>query len=162
MMESLKGEADLIIDTSGLSPHDLRDRVRQAFSSGPVRTSVQISVVSFGYKYGVPRDVDLMMDVRFLPNPHWVRELRPLPGTDEKVRAYVKRQEAYGPFMEKLTGLLDVTLPGYLAEGKAFLVIGVGCTGGRHRSVVVAEDLVEYFAGRDLKVTIEHRDLDRD
>jgi RNase adapter protein RapZ len=162
LMESLKGEADLIIDTSGLSPHDLRDRVRQAFSSGPVRTSVQISVVSFGYKYGVPRDVDLMLDVRFLPNPHWVHDLRPLPGTDEKVRAYVKRQAAYTPFMEKLTGLLDVTLPGYLAEGKAYLVMGVGCTGGRHRSVVVAEDLGEYFAGHDLKVTIEHRDLDRD
>jgi UPF0042 nucleotide-binding protein len=162
MMESLKGEADLIIDTSGLTPHDLRDKVRQAFSPGSARTGVQISVVSFGYKFGVPRDVDLVMDVRFLPNPHWVRELRPLPGTDETVRSYVKRQDAYAPFMERLTGLLDVTLPGYLAEGKAYLVIGVGCTGGRHRSVVVAEDLGQYVASHELKVTIEHRDLDRD
>lgn len=162
MMESLKGEADLIIDTSGLSPHELRDRVRQAFSSGSTRTGVQISIVSFGYKYGVPRDVDLVIDVRFLPNPHWVRELRPLPGTEERVRKYVKRQQAYAPFMERLTGLLDVTLPGYQAEGKAYLVIGVGCTGGRHRSVVVSEDLGRYFESHDLKVTIEHRDLDRD
>jgi UPF0042 nucleotide-binding protein len=162
MMESLKGEADLIIDTSGLSPHDLRDRIRQAFAVGPGRTGLQVSIVSFGYKYGVPRDVDMLLDVRFLPNPHWVRELRPLPGTSPKVRAYVKRQEAYGPFIERVAALLDVTVPGFGAEGKAYLVLGIGCTGGRHRSVVVAEDLAQYFRTHDLPVAVEHRDLGRD
>jgi RNase adapter protein RapZ len=161
LMESLKGEADLIIDTSGLTPHDLRDRVRQTFALGGGRTGIQVSIVSFGFKFGVPRDVDLVMDVRFLPNPHWVRELRPLPGTAQKVRGYVKRQDAYRPFMERLTGLLDVTVPGFVAEGKAFLVIGIGCTGGRHRSVVVAEDLAEYFRSHELPVAVEHRDLER-
>ena len=162
MMESLKGEADLIIDTSGLSPHELRDRIRTAFTRSSAKAGLQISIVSFGYKFGVPRDVDLILDVRFLPNPHWVPELRPLPGTDAEVCDYVKGQTAYGPFMERLTSLFDVTVPGYVAEGKAYLVIGIGCTGGRHRSVVVAEDLAGYFAGNDLPVSVEHRDLDRD
>ena len=162
MMESLKGEADLIIDTSGLSPHDLRDRVRQAFTPAAAGAGLQVQIVTFGYKYGVPRDVDLVFDVRFLPNPHWVRRLRPLPGTAEAVRTYVRRQGAYTPFLGRLTELLDVTVPGYVAEGKAYLVIGVGCTGGRHRSVVVAEDLAEYFRSHELPVTVEHRDLDHE
>jgi RNase adapter protein RapZ len=162
MMESLKEEADLIIDTSRLTPHELRDRVRQAFAEGQGKAGLQVSILSFGFKYGVPRDVDLVLDVRFLPNPHWIRELRPLPGTAEKVRSWVKRQETYAPFMERLAGLLDVTVPGYRAEGKAYLVIGVGCTGGRHRSVVVAEELAGYFRARDLQVAVEHRDLAHD
>jgi UPF0042 nucleotide-binding protein len=162
MMESLKEEADLIIDTSGLTPHELRDRVRQAFAKGQGETGLQVSILSFGFKYGVPRDVDVVLDVRFLPNPHWIRELRPLPGTAEKVRSWVKRQEAYAPFMERLAGLLDVTVPGYRSEGKAYLVIGVGCTGGRHRSVVVAEELAGYFRSHDLPVAVEHRDLTHD
>src|SRR5256886_2532747 len=162
MMESLKGEADLIIDTSGLWPHDLRDRVRQAFTPAAAGAGLQVQIVTFGYKCGVPRDVDLVFDVRFLPNPHWVRRLRPLPGTAEAVRTYVRRQGAYTPFLGRLTELLDVTVPGYVAEGKAYLVIGVGCTGGRHRSVVVAEDLAEYFRSHELPVTVEHRDLDHE
>src|SRR6266536_1418770 len=162
MMQSLKGEADLILDTSGLSPHELRDRIRTSFTRSSAAAGLQISIVSFGYKFGLPRDVDLILDVRFLPNPHWVPELRPLPGTDPEVCDYVKGQKAYGGFMERLTSLFDVTVPGYVAEGKAYLVIGIGCTGGRHRSVVVAEDLAGYFAGHDLPVSVEHRDLDRD
>ena len=162
MMESLKGEADLIIDTSGLSPHELRDRIRTAFTRTSAKAGLQISIVSFGYKFGLPRDVDLILDVRFLPNPHWVPELRPLPGTAPEVCDYVKGQKAYRGFMERLTSLFDVTVPGYVAEGKAYPVIGIGCTGGRHRSVVVAEELAGYFAGHDLPVSVEHRDLDRD
>ncbi len=162
MMESLKGESDLIIDTSGLSPHELRDRIRQAFAPVSPAAGLQVQIVSFGYKFGVPRDVDMVLDVRFLPNPHWIRELRPLPGTADEVRRYVKGQEAYGQFMEKLTALLDVTVPGFVAEGKAYLVIGVGCTGGRHRSVVVADELAGYFGNRLYPVNVEHRDLDRE
>ncbi|HEX9234851.1 MAG TPA: RNase adapter RapZ, partial [Actinomycetota bacterium] len=122
----------------------------------------QVAVVSFGFKYGGPRDTDLVFDVRFLPNPHWVDELRPLPGTDRRVREYVTGQPKYGPFMKKLRGLLDTVMPGYVSEGKSYLSIGIGCTGGRHRSVVVAEDLAAYFTDRGYPIALEHRDMDRD
>jgi UPF0042 nucleotide-binding protein len=162
MMESLKEDADLIIDTSGMSPHDLRDRVRDAFAAAPERAGVQVSLVSFGYKHGLPRDSDLVLDVRFLPNPHWVDRLRPLPGTDPKVRSFVVGQNAYAEFMRKLKGLLDVVVPGYVSEGKSYLTIGVGCTGGKHRSVVVADELAAYFRKRGHNVSVEHRDLTRE
>jgi len=163
MMQSLKGDADLIIDTSGLSPHELRDRIRDAFARTPAeKRGLQVSIVSFGYKYGMPRDADLVLDVRFLPNPHWIEALRPLPGTDPKVRSFVTGQRPYGEFMRRLRALLDVTMPGYVAEGKSYLTIGVGCTGGRHRSVVVATELAAYFARRGLYATVDHRDIDRE
>jgi UPF0042 nucleotide-binding protein len=162
MMESLKEGADLIIDTSGMSPHDLRDRVRDAFAGAPEQGVIQVSIVSFGYKHGLPRDADLVLDVRFLPNPHWVDRLRPLPGTDPRVRSYVTAQHAYGQFMRKLKSLLDATVPGYVAEGKSYLTIAVGCTGGKHRSVVIADDLSEYFRKRGHQATVEHRDLNRE
>jgi UPF0042 nucleotide-binding protein len=161
MMESLRGEADLIVDTSGLTPHELRDRIREAFAEAPPEAGLKVSLISFGFKYGAPRDADLVMDVRFLPNPHWVDTLRPLPGTDPEVRAYVEGQDQYGAFVERLEALLDVLVPGYVREGKAYLTIAVGCTGGRHRSVVVSEDLGRWFRDRGLPVAIEHRDLDR-
>lgn len=162
MMESLKERADLIIDTSGMSPHDLRERVRDAFGVTTASSGMRVSVVSFGFKFGVPRDVDLLFDVRFLPNPHWVDELRPLPGSDPHVRDYVASQEPYRAFMKRLTSLLDVTVPGYVSEGKAYLTVGVGCTGGRHRSVVVSEELARYFEERGFTVSVDHRDLDRE
>ena len=162
MMESLKGEADLIVDTSGMTPQDLRDRIREAFAKAPAESAVQVSLVSFGYKYGLPRDADVVLDVRFLPNPHWVDRLRALPGTDDEVRSYVMGQRPYGEFMRRLRALLDAVVPGYVAEGKSYLTIAVGCTGGRHRSVVVADELADYFRKRGHPVTIDHRDLDRD
>jgi RNase adapter protein RapZ len=161
MMESLRGDADLIIDTSDLTPHELRDRIREAFAESPPEHGLKVSLISFGFKYGAPRDADLVLDVRFLPNPHWIEELRPLPGTDERVGTYVHEQAAYGEFMERLRALLDVTVPGYVREGKAYLSIAIGCTGGRHRSVVVADELAGYFRERGLPVAVEHRDLDR-
>jgi UPF0042 nucleotide-binding protein len=123
---------------------------------------VQVSLVSFGYKHGLPRDADLVLDVRFLPNPHWIDRLRPLSGTDPQVRSYVKSQHAYGEFMRKLKGLLDAVVPGYVSEGKSYLTIGIGCTGGKHRSVVVTDDLAEYFRKRGQNVSVEHRDLTRE
>jgi UPF0042 nucleotide-binding protein len=162
MMASLKEDADLIIDTSGMSPHDLRDRVRDMFTRTSEHAGVQVSLVSFGYKHGLPRDADLVFDVRFLPNPHWIDRLRPLPGTDPRVRSYVMGQHAYNEFMRKLKGLLDAVVPGYVSEGKAYLTIGIGCTGGMHRSVVVADELAEYFRKRGQKVSVEHRDLTRE
>jgi UPF0042 nucleotide-binding protein len=162
IMEALRGEADLIIDTSELTPQELRERVREAFSLVAPEAGLQVAVVSFGYKYGVPRDADLVLDVRFLPNPYWVDKLRPLPGTEEVVQRHVTGQPKYQAFMDRLRALLDEMLPGYLAEGKSYLTVAVGCTGGRHRSVVVAEELAGYFRDRGLPVTREHRDVQRD
>jgi UPF0042 nucleotide-binding protein len=161
MMEALRGDADLIIDTSGLTPHELRDRMRDAFSDAPPEESLQVSLVSFGYKYGAPRDADLVIDCRFLPNPHWVEELRPLPGTDERVRTFVQGQATYREFLRRLRALLGFMVPGFVAEGKAYLTVGIGCTGGRHRSVVVVEDLASFFRDKGLPASVDHRDLDR-
>jgi UPF0042 nucleotide-binding protein len=161
MMEGLRGEADLIIDTTALGPHELRDRLRDAFADAPAEQSLQVSLISFGFKYGAPRDADLVLDVRFLPNPHWVDELRPLPGTDERVRTYVKGQQTYREFLRRLRALLGFMVPGFVAEGKSYLTVAVGCTGGRHRSVVVVEDLATFFRDKGLAATVDHRDLDR-
>jgi UPF0042 nucleotide-binding protein len=162
MMESLRADADLVIDTTGLTPHDLRDRIREMFAQAPPEAGLLVSVVSFGFKYGSPRDADLVLDVRFLPNPHWVDELRPLPGDNEKVREYVETQQQYGDFMRRLEALLDVLVPGYVDEGKSYLTVAIGCTGGRHRSVVVADDLAGYFRERGHRVSVSHRDVDHD
>jgi RNase adapter protein RapZ len=161
MMQTLREEADLVIDTTGLTPHDLRDRIREAFADAPPEEGLHVSIVSFGYKYGSPRDADLVFDVRFLPNPHWVDDLRPLPGTSRPVRDYVEGQPEYAPFMRRLESLLDVVVPGYVAEGKSYLTVAVGCTGGRHRSLVVADDLARYFRQRGHVVSVDHRDIDR-
>jgi len=160
MMESLRGDADLIVDTSGLTPHELRERLRPAFSDAPPEAGLQVSLISFGYKYGTPRDADFVIDVRFLPNPHWVDDLRPLPGTDERVRTYVKGQQTYREFMRRLRALLGFIVPGFVAEGKSYLTVAVGCTGGRHRSVVIADELAGFFRDKGLPVSVEHRDLD--
>jgi len=161
MMAQLRGDADLVIDTSGLAPQSLRDRVREAFSDTPPEEGLQVSVVSFGFKYGPPRDADVLFDVRFLPNPHWVEHLRPLPGTDPDVRAYVREQQDFAPFMERIEGLLEVAIPGWVREGKSYLTVAIGCTGGHHRSVVVAEELGAWFRAKGLPVLVAHRDVER-
>lgn len=161
MMESLRGEADLIMDTSTLTPHELRSRLRDAFADAPPEAGLQVSLISFGYKYGTPRDADLVIDVRFLPNPHWVDELRPLPGTDERVVTYVKGQQTYREFMRRLRSLLGFMVPGFVAEGKSYLTVAIGCTGGRHRSIVVVDELAGFFRDKGLSVSVEHRDLER-
>jgi UPF0042 nucleotide-binding protein len=161
MMESLRGEAHLVIDSTGLTPHELRERVRDAFADAPPEEGLQVAVISFGFKFGAPRDADLVLDVRFLPNPHWIPELRSLPGTDTAVRDYVRGQPAYGAFMDRLRGLLDVAVPGYVEEGKSYLSVAIGCTGGRHRSVVAADELADYFREHGLPVVVSHRDVDR-
>jgi UPF0042 nucleotide-binding protein len=162
LLEPLKGEVDLIVDTSNLNVHELRDRLHELFSEHVADGQLQVSVVSFGYKHGLPIDVDLVFDCRFLPNPHWVEELRPLTGLDESVRDYVLSRPGTEAFLTQLDRLLELTLPGYELEGKAYLSIGVGCTGGRHRSVVVAEQLGERLRGHGYRATVHHRDVDRD
>jgi len=161
MMESLREEADLILDTTGLTPHDLRSKIRDAFADSAPEAGLRVSVISFGYKHGTPRDADLVIDCRFLPNPHWVDELRPLPGTDDRVKTYVKGQQTYREFMRRLRALLGYMIPGFVAEGKSYLTVAIGCTGGRHRSVVIGDELAGFFRDKGLPVVVEHRDLDR-
>jgi UPF0042 nucleotide-binding protein len=161
LLRSLRASADLVIDTTELTVHELRDRIIKSFTEEPGESRMQVTVVSFGYKYGIPLDADLVIDVRFLPNPHWVDTLRPLPGTDPRVRDYVLSQPATQAFLERFEQLLDVTIPGYLAEGKRYLTVGVGCTGGRHRSVVVGERIAAMLRDRGLRLVIEHRDIDQ-
>lgn len=161
LLEELRGAADLVIDTSGLTPHDLRDRIRDAFGSSAPRAELTVSLVSFGYKYGSPRDADLVLDCRFLPNPHWIDELRELPGTDQRVQTYVRGQQTYREYLRRLRALLGFMLPGLVAEGRSYLTIALGCTGGRHRSVVVADDLASFFRDKGYPATVEHRDIAR-
>jgi UPF0042 nucleotide-binding protein len=159
LLAALREQADLIVDTSGDTVHDLRDEIIDLLS-GPTEAGLQVNVLSFGFKRGTPREADLLFDVRFLPNPHWVDELRPLDGRDAPVRDYVLGQPIAGPFMERLEGLLDVALPGYVAERKRYLTIAIGCTGGKHRSVAIAEHLAAHLAGHaGVSVRTVHRDL---
>jgi RNase adapter protein RapZ len=162
LLEELKGQADLIVDTSNLNVHELRERLGALFGGDDVEPGeLQTSIVSFGYKHGVPVDVDLLFDCRFLPNPHWVERLRPLPGTDAKVRRYVLQQPETGPFLEELERLFSLLLPAYAREGKAYLSIGIGCTGGRHRSVVIGAELAKILERLGITARVHHRDMDR-
>jgi UPF0042 nucleotide-binding protein len=162
LLEELKGQADIVVDTSELNVHELRDRIREIFGEpAGVASGLQVSVVSFGYKHGLPLDVDLVFDCRFLPNPHWIDSLRELPGTDPKVRRYVMKQEETQEFLEELTRMFSLVLPAYVREGKSYLSIGVGCTGGRHRSVVIAAEIAKLLERLDFPARVHHRDLDR-
>lgn len=162
VLAELRGESDLVIDTSDLNVHELRDRLVEAFGDLEEAT-MRLNLVSFGYKYGLPRDADLVMDVRFLPNPHWVEELRPLNGQDRQVKDYVLGHPDTGPFMERFRSLLDAVVPGYIEEGKRYLTIAIGCTGGKHRSVAIAEEVGRYLEETtDLPVHVDHRDTGRE
>jgi UPF0042 nucleotide-binding protein len=163
LLGDLKGEADVVVDTSELNVHELRDRLRELFGEpGQSEASLRTSIVSFGYKHGLPLDVDLVFDCRFLPNPHWVDELRPLPGTDPRVRDYVLASPEARQFLEELERLMRLLLPAYVREGKAYLSIGIGCTGGRHRSVVMAAELADVLDDLGFPATVHQRDLDRE
>jgi len=162
-LEELKGQADIIVDTSSLNVHQLRDRLHELFDvdgdQGAVR--LQTSIVSFGYKHGLPIDVDMVLDCRFLPNPHWVEDLRPLTGRDPKVRDYVLAQRESKAFLKELDRLFALLIPAFEREGKSYLAIGIGCTGGRHRSVVMGEELARLLARRGTHARVHHRDVDR-
>ncbi len=163
LLEEIKAQADIVVDTSELNVHELRDRLRELFGEPVDATSgLQTSIVSFGYKHGLPLDVDLVFDCRFLPNPHWIDSLRPLPGTDPKVRRYVMKQEETQAFLDELEKLFSLVLPAYVREGKSYLSIGVGCTGGRHRSVVIAAEIARLLERLGFPARVHHRDLDRE
>ena len=161
LLEELRGEADIVIDTSNLNVHELRERLRPSFADDAAGIRLHASIVSFGYKHGLPLDVDLVFDCRFLPNPHWIEALRPLTGTDEPVRAYVLAQPETALFLDELDRLFALLLPAFEKERKSYLSIGIGCTGGRHRSVVLAEELARVFAVRGYAARVHHRDIER-
>jgi UPF0042 nucleotide-binding protein len=159
-LDPLKGEADVVVDTSDLNVHQLRERMEALFGDMD-HVGLQTAVVSFGYKHGLPLDVDLVLDCRFLPNPHWVDELRPHTGRDAQVRDYVLRFPETGEFLERLDALLELLLPAYVAEGKSYLTIAMGCTGGHHRSVVMAEEVARLLRARGFEPRVTHRDIER-
>jgi UPF0042 nucleotide-binding protein len=159
-LDPLKGEADVVVDTSDLNVHQLRERVESLFGDSD-HAGLQTAVVSFGYKHGLPLDVDLVLDCRFLPNPHWVEELRPHTGKEPQVKDYVLRFPETAEFLERLDSLLELLLPAYVAEGKSYLTIAMGCTGGHHRSVVMAEEVARLLRARGFEPRVTHRDIDR-
>ncbi len=158
-LEPLRADADVIIDTSELNVHQLRDRVLEMFEVGKGGRRLQTRIVSFGYKNGLPLDVDVVLDCRFLPNPHWVEELRPLTGRDQAVKDYVLGSPEAQAFLRSLAELFAVVMPGYAAEGKTYLTIAFGCTGGRHRSVAIAEEARRMLEALGFELTLAHRDI---
>lgn len=162
LLAPLRADADLVIDTTALSVHDLRATIESAFGNEST-AETRVTVLSFGYKYGLPMDADLVVDVRFLPNPHWIPELRPHTGLDPEVRDYVLGQESAGEFLDRYHDLIRLISAGYRREGKRYLTLAVGCTGGKHRSVAISEELASRLAAQDgLSVRVEHRDLGRE
>jgi UPF0042 nucleotide-binding protein len=159
--EPLKGVADVVVDTSDLNVHQLKARIGDLFGAEAPTSGMQTTITSFGYKHGLPLDADMVLDVRFLPNPYWVERLRPLTGLDEAVRRHVLDQEATRAFLDKVDELLAMLVPAYVAEGKSYLTLAIGCTGGRHRSVSIAEELARRLRRRGLAPVVQHRDLDR-
>jgi len=161
LLESVKAEADVVVDTSDLNVHQLRDRVLGLFSDDEGVPGMQTTVVSFGYKHGLPLDTDLVIDCRFLPNPYWVDELRDLTGLDAPVRDYVLGQPPSAEFLAELGRLLALLLPAYVREGKSYLTIAFGCTGGRHRSVAIAEQVATSLREQGFLPKVTHRDIER-
>jgi RNase adapter protein RapZ len=159
-LDEVKAQADVVLDTTDLNVHQLRDRLLEIFAHD-AEQDLQTNVVSFGFKYGVPLDVDMVFDCRFLPNPHWVDELRPQTGLDDPVRDYVLDQPESAEFLGKVDDLFGLLLPAFVKEGKSYLSVAVGCTGGRHRSVVIADELAKLLAKRGFEPTVQHRDISR-
>ena len=158
LLERTRDAADLVIDTSSLNVHQLKHRLVAAFDEAST-AQLQLAVESFGFKHGLPLDADIVMDVRFLPNPHWEEALRPLTGHDPAVRAFVLDRPESTAFLDKLDDLLGTVLPAYQAEGRSYLTVAIGCTGGRHRSVVIAEELAARLRARGTAVRTSHRDV---
>ncbi|HVC25762.1 MAG TPA: RNase adapter RapZ [Acidimicrobiales bacterium] len=161
LLQAIRDDADIVIDTSDLNVNELRGRLVDAFAGTEAEGAMQTAVVSFGFKHGIPLDVDLVLDCRFLPNPHWVEGLREHTGLDPDVREYVLRRPEAEEFLDKLDDLLAFLLPAYAREGKSYLSIAIGCTGGRHRSVAIAEELARRVADHGFAPTVHHRDIRR-
>ena len=160
LLESVKARADLVIDTGNLTVHQLRERVVD-FVGANDSAPMAINVVSFGFKHGLPGDVDLVFDLRFLPNPHWVEALRPFTGKDEPVRDYVLSNPDAQLFLKMLDEMLTMLIPRYIDEGKSYLSIAIGCTGGQHRSVALSEELAKLLVGHGYPANVRHRDIEK-
>jgi len=161
-LSTMREVADRIVDTSALTVHQLKDRLIEMYVAPGQRTGLTISLVSFGFKHGVPFDADLVFDVRFLPNPHFVEGLRPLDGRDARVWAFILQHEESRELLRRLEDFLGFVLPAYQREGKAYLTVAVGCTGGRHRSVALVEELKGFLDRLGLAASVAHRDMDRE
>ncbi|WP_223291184.1 RNase adapter RapZ [Streptomyces avicenniae] len=161
LLRELRGDADLVIDTSALNVHELRAKMDAQFAGGD-EPELRATVMSFGYKYGLPVDADHVVDCRFLPNPHWVPELRPFTGTSEEVAGYVFNQPGAKEFLDRYSELLSLIATGYRQEGKRYVTIAVGCTGGKHRSVAVSERLARRLAAEGIETVVVHRDMGRE
>lgn len=161
-LEFLKKQADYIIDTSTLLTRELKQELEKIFVLDEKFSNLMVTVLSFGFKYGIPADADLVFDVRFLPNPYYNEELRPLTGNDESIQNYVMGFDTAKEFLQKLVDMVKFLIPNYILEGKNRLVIAVGCTGGKHRSVTLANELYNALNGNDYGVKIEHRDIEKD
>jgi UPF0042 nucleotide-binding protein len=163
LMDPIREDSDLIIDSSELSVHELRARVSRYFEKEVNDgDDLNTTVVSFGYKYGLPLDADLVFDVRFLPNPHWIESLRPKSGLEQEVRDFVLGRDGAKEFVATVTDLMKVLVPGYRSEGRHYLTIAIGCTGGRHRSVALSEELARSLTeALELPVQVVHRDVDQ-
>ena len=161
LLGELRDRADLVVDTSELNVNQLRSRLIEVFGAEEEGSTMQTSLLSFGFKHGVPLDVDLLFDCRFLPNPYWDETLRHQSGTDPAVRTYVLERPETAVFLEKVEDLLALLVPAYMREGKSYLTVAMGCTGGRHRSVVLAEELGRRLHDHGIPATVFHRDVDR-
>jgi UPF0042 nucleotide-binding protein len=161
LLSGLRDRADLVIDTGELNTNQLRTRLMEVFGGDSPGSTMRTSVLSFGFKYGVPLDVDLMFDCRFLPNPYWNESLRSMGGLDAEVRRFVLDRPETTEFLDKLDELLVMLIPAYIKEGKSYLTVAMGCTGGRHRSVVLAEELSRRLGDHGMPTTVFHRDVDR-
>ena len=161
VLAGLRGDADLVIDTSNFNVHQLTDRIADEFGT-PLTVQLKVSVVSFGFKYGIPVDTDFMADMRFLPNPHWIPELRPRTGLDPEVADYVLAQQGAADFVERWVELIAGVAAGYLGQGKRFAQVAIGCTGGKHRSVTVTQEVVRRLKARGIEARAYHRDLGRE
>jgi UPF0042 nucleotide-binding protein len=162
LLRDLRGSADLVLDTSVLNVHELRGKVAAAFGDAADEARLHLTVLSFGFKYGLPVDADLVADVRFLPNPHWVPDLRPHTGKDAPVRDFVLAQEGAAEFLDRYEALLRLVFDGYEREGKRYALLAIGCTGGKHRSVAMSEQMAARLSGDGVDVQVVHRDLGRE
>ena len=160
-LDDLRADADLVIDTTGLNVHQLTDKVARAFGTEQT-TALKATIVSFGFKYGIPVDADLVADMRFLPNPHWVPDLRPLSGRDEAVARYVTDRPEAQEFLDQYVPVLETVARGYLLEGKRFMTVAIGCTGGKHRSVAMTEEISARLSKAGIDTRPSHRDLGRE
>jgi UPF0042 nucleotide-binding protein len=162
VLQKIKEKANYIIDTSNLSPRQLKDEISKIVGDDNSYKGLSISIISFGFKYGIPIESDLVFDVRFIPNPYYIESMKKLTGRNETVKNYVLKMPETGEFLEKVGSMLDFLIPNYIKEGKSQLVIGIGCTGGRHRSVAIADAVEKALHGKNYRTIVEHRDIEKD